>query len=207
MNPRASRRNPPPSYREPTPAEVKRDEAARRLAAIIQHWGAWYVERTAEASPEERGRVYNYVYLPRVWADMLLWLMGSDDVLGKHEKYLFLLDQPNRKNKQTYPPTPPFTPLQERRTTKLAFPTGSFTYVGRQFGMGGTVEGMPEATEAIREFSEAWQAFDGGSRVKTVAGRTSCSRCGGSGKLREYSHVEGGVCFKCGGSGRTGGRA
>jgi len=199
------RKNPDPPYREPTPAEVKRDEAARRLAAIIQHWNAWYAERIAETPSSERYLVYNYIYLPKVWTDLLLWLMGSDDVLGKHEKYLFLLDQPNRKNKQTYPPTPPFTPLQERRSTKLAFPASSFTYIGRQFGMGGTVEDMPEANDALREFSETWQAFDGGSRIKTVAGRTSCSRCGGSGKLREYSHVEGGVCFKCGGSGRSGG--
>ena len=196
----------PPSYRARTPAEEKRDEATRRLEAIIQNWNNWYAGRVEGTPPEERGRVYDYVYIPRVWTDMLLWLMGKDELLGKHDKYLFLLDQPNTKNKRTYPPTPPFTPLQERKATKMAFPVGSFTYVGRQFGGGGLVEGMPEATEAIQEFAEAWQAFDGGSRVKTVSGRTSCSRCGGSGTLREYSHVEGGVCFKCGGSGRVGGR-
>ncbi len=28
-----------------------------------------------------------------------------------------------------------------------------------------------------------------------------CDRCGGSGYLQIYSHVQGGVCFKCGGSG------
>lgn len=28
-----------------------------------------------------------------------------------------------------------------------------------------------------------------------------CSRCGGSGYLSKYSHVQGGVCFRCGGSG------
>lgn len=30
---------------------------------------------------------------------------------------------------------------------------------------------------------------------------TSCSRCGGSGDIPSYKHVEGGVCFRCGGSG------
>ena len=30
-----------------------------------------------------------------------------------------------------------------------------------------------------------------------------CTRCGGSGYLAEYNHVEGGVCFSCGGSGRS----
>ena len=30
-----------------------------------------------------------------------------------------------------------------------------------------------------------------------------CSRCGGTGYLPEYNHVEGGVCFACGGSGRS----
>ena len=29
-----------------------------------------------------------------------------------------------------------------------------------------------------------------------------CMRCGGTGYLPEYNHVEGGVCFACGGSGR-----
>jgi hypothetical protein len=29
-----------------------------------------------------------------------------------------------------------------------------------------------------------------------------CMRCGGTGYLPEYNHVEGGVCFSCGGSGR-----
>lgn len=29
-----------------------------------------------------------------------------------------------------------------------------------------------------------------------------CTRCGGTGYLSEYSHVEGGVCFSCGGTGR-----
>ena len=28
-----------------------------------------------------------------------------------------------------------------------------------------------------------------------------CDRCGGSGYLPQYSHVEDGVCFKCGGEG------
>ena len=30
---------------------------------------------------------------------------------------------------------------------------------------------------------------------------TSCSKCGGSGDIPSYKHVEGGVCFRCGGSG------
>ncbi|MGY3214030.1 hypothetical protein [Mucilaginibacter sp. HD30] len=30
---------------------------------------------------------------------------------------------------------------------------------------------------------------------------TPCDRCGGSGNLSQYIHVEGGVCFKCGGEG------
>jgi len=30
-----------------------------------------------------------------------------------------------------------------------------------------------------------------------------CTRCGGTGYLSEYSHVEGGVCFACGGSGKS----
>ncbi len=29
----------------------------------------------------------------------------------------------------------------------------------------------------------------------------ACIRCGGSGVLAEYIHVEGGTCFRCGGSG------
>ena len=28
-----------------------------------------------------------------------------------------------------------------------------------------------------------------------------CSRCGGTGNLPQYSHVENGVCFSCGGHG------
>ena len=32
--------------------------------------------------------------------------------------------------------------------------------------------------------------------------RPTCSRCGGSGYLRQYNHVQAGVCFRCGGSGR-----
>lgn len=30
-----------------------------------------------------------------------------------------------------------------------------------------------------------------------------CNRCGGTGYLREFRHVQGGVCFKCGGRGST----
>lgn len=30
---------------------------------------------------------------------------------------------------------------------------------------------------------------------------TCCPKCGGSGYIYEYAHVEGGVCFQCGGSG------
>lgn len=30
-----------------------------------------------------------------------------------------------------------------------------------------------------------------------------CTRCGGTGYLPEYNHVEGGVCFSCGGNGRV----
>lgn len=29
-----------------------------------------------------------------------------------------------------------------------------------------------------------------------------CGRCGGSGKIRGYEHVAGGICFRCSGSGR-----
>lgn len=28
----------------------------------------------------------------------------------------------------------------------------------------------------------------------------SCRRCGGAGYLREYTHINGGVCFSCGGA-------
>lgn len=34
-----------------------------------------------------------------------------------------------------------------------------------------------------------------------------CERCGGTGTIRGFSHVLGGVCFKCGGSGRLPGQA
>ncbi|NMA54307.1 MAG: hypothetical protein GX952_00065 [Firmicutes bacterium] len=30
----------------------------------------------------------------------------------------------------------------------------------------------------------------------------ACVRCGGTGYLAQYAHVQGGVCFRCGGSGR-----
>ena len=30
---------------------------------------------------------------------------------------------------------------------------------------------------------------------------TLCDRCGGSGYLPQYKHVEHGICFKCGGEG------
>lgn len=36
-----------------------------------------------------------------------------------------------------------------------------------------------------------------------TAYRPTCSRCGGSGYLSQYSYVEGGRCFKCGGSGKA----
>lgn len=29
----------------------------------------------------------------------------------------------------------------------------------------------------------------------------TCNRCNGSGYLRQFNHVEGGVCFKCRGAG------
>lgn len=30
-----------------------------------------------------------------------------------------------------------------------------------------------------------------------------CVRCGGSGKIEQFSHIERGVCFECGGSGKS----
>lgn len=30
-----------------------------------------------------------------------------------------------------------------------------------------------------------------------------CGRCGGSGTLEEYKHIQGGMCFKCNGKGYT----
>lgn len=30
-----------------------------------------------------------------------------------------------------------------------------------------------------------------------------CARCGGSGKIKKFKHVEGGVCFDCNGTGRN----
>jgi ribosomal protein L37E len=30
--------------------------------------------------------------------------------------------------------------------------------------------------------------------------RAACKRCGGQGYLREYAHINGGVCFSCGGN-------
>ncbi|MDG1158122.1 MAG: hypothetical protein P8N19_01430 [Flavobacteriales bacterium] len=29
----------------------------------------------------------------------------------------------------------------------------------------------------------------------------NCSRCGGSGHLPQYNHIQGGACFKCNGCG------
>ena len=34
-----------------------------------------------------------------------------------------------------------------------------------------------------------------------VATAHSCSRCGGSGHMSGYQHVQGGVCFRCDGAG------
>ena len=31
-----------------------------------------------------------------------------------------------------------------------------------------------------------------------------CDKCGGTGRLKHYAHVDNGVCFKCGGNGKTG---
>jgi|GEM_PF-3064023 len=40
-------------------------------------------------------------------------------------------------------------------------------------------------------------------RFSSIPYERICTRCGGSGYLPEYNHVEGGVCFACGGSGRS----
>ena len=39
----------------------------------------------------------------------------------------------------------------------------------------------------------------------TCLGITRCPRCGGSGRISQYSHISAGQCFLCGGRGRTGG--
>lgn len=41
------------------------------------------------------------------------------------------------------------------------------------------------------------------SKLGDIFESFSCRRCGGEGKLTQYSNVIGGQCFKCGGSGRT----
>ena len=45
--------------------------------------------------------------------------------------------------------------------------------------------------------------FDRVSRFisRGVSGDCTCVRCGGSGNLPQYSHVQNGVCFRCGGDG------
>lgn len=43
---------------------------------------------------------------------------------------------------------------------------------------------------------------DSGISFKSAKLKTSCSRCGGLGKLPAYHHINNGICFKCGGSGR-----
>ncbi len=37
--------------------------------------------------------------------------------------------------------------------------------------------------------------------MKTAFEHHPCSRCGGAGHFRDFSHVQGGECFKCGGRG------
>lgn len=31
----------------------------------------------------------------------------------------------------------------------------------------------------------------------------ACPRCGGTGRITMYSHINGGICFRCGGAGRV----
>lgn len=33
--------------------------------------------------------------------------------------------------------------------------------------------------------------------------RNSCPKCNGNGRIKEYGHVQGGICFECNGTGRN----
>lgn len=173
----------PPDFIEtvtPTPAEAKRDEAARQLEAIIRRHKALPPQENPHRAAGD------------LWRDLIIWMSGSDRTLGAHDRYLYLLDHPNKKNKRTRLPKHPFIPLQERPGLGVALYRSSVINAAKDF------------SHWHEGFKAAWEAFGGDARLSTVPGRSWCERCGGSGKLREYSHVESGVCFKCGGTGRTG---
>jgi hypothetical protein len=62
------------------------------------------------------------------------------------------------------------------------------------------ITSSPSVPSSIPALAGILAGFSGLS-IGGSSGSCGCSRCGGSGYLPQYSHVEGGVCFRCGGAG------
>jgi hypothetical protein len=59
-----------------------------------------------------------------------------------------------------------------------------------------------DATGLVRDGEADYDAVrKWNDQVPEIVHGEPCSRCGGSGWIRRYTHVQGGVCFRCRGSG------
>lgn len=61
-----------------------------------------------------------------------------------------------------------------------------------------TAEESGPIIKRLEESNKAFAKRAEKKRAKAEARRASCPRCGGTGKLPGYEHIEGGRCFKCG---------
>lgn len=80
------------------------------------------------------------------------------------------------------------------------------------FGIGVSADEMERRNAAHAVYMAECAAFDAqitAEDAARVAARTAqakaekCRKCGGSGKLPQFLHRSGGVCFRCDGTGRV----
>jgi hypothetical protein len=147
----------------------------------------WAANQMAYKYPERHleflERFRPYIKDERHWLDYHAWLLEEEPEPPKKFHYLDLYNP--RMMRKT-----------EERLAWMAYHDGRHRYMD-------FFEPLKNAILDVDEWktAHAGPKMSAKSKNKVPINKTACKRCGGSGKLSAYRHVDGGMCYRCHGRG------